>query len=75
MLPAAVSTSMAFMLPVATPPNSLIYSYGSIKISDMVSVARNTDMRLSVKQTDMQRDSKVKQPERAFIYYLSLAQF
>ncbi|KAK3736453.1 hypothetical protein RRG08_010734 [Elysia crispata] len=36
MLPAAVSTSMAFMLPVATPPNSLIYSYGSIKISDMM---------------------------------------
>jgi sodium-dependent dicarboxylate transporter 2/3/5 len=33
---AAVSASMAFMLPVATPPNALVFSKGFIKIGDMV---------------------------------------
>ncbi|GFO19832.1 solute carrier family 13 member 5-like [Plakobranchus ocellatus] len=36
MFPATVSTSMAFMLPVATPPNSVIYAYGNVGIPDMV---------------------------------------
>ncbi|GFR90093.1 solute carrier family 13 member 2-like [Elysia marginata] len=36
MFPATVATSMAFMLPVATPPNSLIFSYSNIKSSDMI---------------------------------------
>ncbi len=33
---AAVAASMAFMLPVATPPNALVYGTGYIKIRDMV---------------------------------------
>ncbi|XP_060077644.1 Na(+)/citrate cotransporter-like [Ylistrum balloti] len=36
MLPAAVSSSFAFMLPVATPPNTIAFSYGYLKIIDMV---------------------------------------
>ena len=36
MLPATISTSFAFMLPVATPPNAIIFSYGRIRISDMI---------------------------------------
>lgn len=32
---AAVASSMAFMLPVATPPNALVYATGFIRISDM----------------------------------------
>lgn len=36
MLPAAISTSFAFMLPVATPPNTLAFSYGYLKVIDMV---------------------------------------
>ncbi|ESP05098.1 hypothetical protein LOTGIDRAFT_227796 [Lottia gigantea] len=36
-LPAAISTSFAYMLPVATPPNALVFSYGHLKVIDMAS--------------------------------------
>lgn len=38
MVPAVLSASCAFMLPVATPPNAIIFGSGKIKISEMVSV-------------------------------------
>lgn len=38
MLPSAISTSFAFMLPVATPPNTIAFSYGYLKVIDMVKV-------------------------------------
>jgi sodium-dependent dicarboxylate transporter 2/3/5 len=36
MIPATVSASCAFMLPVATPPNAIVYSSGSITMTGMV---------------------------------------
>lgn len=36
MLTAAISTSFAFMLPVATPPNAVAYGSGYITIKDMI---------------------------------------
>lgn len=35
LLPTAVSASFAFMLPVATPPNAIAFSYGKLSITDM----------------------------------------
>lgn len=36
MIPVTVSASFAFMLPVATPPNAMVYEHGNMKLSDMV---------------------------------------
>ncbi|MDF1862010.1 MAG: SLC13 family permease [Verrucomicrobiales bacterium] len=36
MIPAAVAASCAFMMPVATPPNAIIFASGKIRIAQMV---------------------------------------
>ena len=35
-VPVAIGASMAFMMPVATPPNAIVFSYERMKLSDMV---------------------------------------
>ncbi|XP_046891975.1 solute carrier family 13 member 2-like [Hypomesus transpacificus] len=35
MLPCTICASLAFMLPVATPPNAIAFSYSNLKIKDM----------------------------------------
>ncbi|MGI3163484.1 SLC13 family permease [Pseudooceanicola sp. 200-1SW] len=36
MVPVALGASMAFMMPVATPPNAIVFSYEEMHLSDMV---------------------------------------
>lgn len=35
-VPAALAASMAFMMPVATPPNAIVFSYEGLNIGDMM---------------------------------------
>lgn len=35
-IPVALGASMAFMMPVATPPNAIVFSYEEMKLGDMV---------------------------------------
>lgn len=38
MIPATISSSLAFMLPISTPPNAIVFSTGKLKISEMAVV-------------------------------------
>lgn len=35
-VPAAVAASMAFMMPVATPPNAIVFTYDKMRLFDMI---------------------------------------
>ena len=36
MLPCTQAANLAFMLPVATPPNAVAFSFGGLRVIDMV---------------------------------------
>ena len=44
MIPATISASLAFMLPVATPPNIIIFGSGRVRIADMLKAGVMLDL-------------------------------
>ena len=47
-LPAAISASCAFMLPVATPPNAIIYGSGKVSIPQMAKAGFWLNISISI---------------------------
>lgn len=48
MIPATISASMAFMLPVATPPNAIVFSSGRIRMGQMATVGLVLNLVIAV---------------------------
>ena len=46
MLTTTISTSFAFMLPIGTPPNAIVFATKQITIMDMLSVSLYADSLL-----------------------------
>lgn len=49
LLPMILSVSLAFALPIATPPNAVIFSYGNLKMRDMVSLRKTLECRAKIR--------------------------
>ncbi len=48
MLPAAIAASAAFMLPVATPPNAVVFGSGLIPVPTMARVGLGMNLLLAI---------------------------
>jgi sodium-dependent dicarboxylate transporter 2/3/5 len=48
MLPATLAASCAFMLPVATPPNAVVYGSGLVRLPEMARVGFGLNLGTSV---------------------------
>jgi sodium-dependent dicarboxylate transporter 2/3/5 len=47
-IPVVVAVSMAFMLPIATPPNAIVYGTGYIKLKDMIKAGLILDIIFAI---------------------------
>ena len=55
-IPACLACTYAFMLPVATPPNAVVFSFGYVKTADMVRICIDTNSQLTVYSINPQEE-------------------
>ena len=74
MLPSTIAASYTFMLPTATSANALAYSYGYLRVIDMVGILRNkapATAKIRKKTASVNHDTAlvVHKPRRWLSYY------